>query len=739
MLRSNGRYFDFNGDIEVEKRVKLFEEIESTMGDFSYAFELPRTSNNFSIFGFPVLDAVKAIYKSVPCDILDDDGIPIYTGQIRLERTSRNTLTCSFFSGNYNWISLLSGPIVSTDEEIGLDFSELDTELTDLNIANSWDNTNGIIFPIIDTGALATRSYQSLMLEDFTGCIYVKYIFKKIFQSVGIKLSGDFFTSPPYDAMILCRNTKSQDDIDARSFFAEATVDQTYMVNTFTGFGGGPIIFDDDSTFPFFDGSQNNYNAVTGEYTADIKMRGRFEIQIPSIILLPSAGVYNVYIELRINGTPFGNSYHVESSAGTISPSPISITTTLEAGDVVYAAIVVTNLDSVGAPGVTINDGGTFRFTPVYIFFTSGNSLLPNWSKAEFVNNIFALFCCICDYDPFSKTLTVDFFDKIKTKEPVDISAETVVDEYDYQEFISSFAKRNKLSYQASEVEQVVGYNTAEFVNYGAAEILVDNDFVEDTADIVSSDFSAPISYINPSFATSLERVKFVSLSDISTENFDTVSDSSGMARFNGLDDTLYRVGDLVRVSGSTNSLYNGEYVISATGSGFVTLQGLTFNTDATGQITRLVHEITTDDSVYIMWQTQYDVESVSKFSRLTNYLLEENLYPNVAYAYFNMLNVGREFNNNYLQSLSFGPVNNPLSYQKTLVDTYWRTVGRILNEPVKALCTSNLNRNKFNTLTPLRPIRLNTVDTDSLYYLNVISGYKNSYISCGVELIKIS
>lgn len=43
MIRVAGEFLDFNEEIEIERQIKLFEDIDSTNGDFSYTFELPKT------------------------------------------------------------------------------------------------------------------------------------------------------------------------------------------------------------------------------------------------------------------------------------------------------------------------------------------------------------------------------------------------------------------------------------------------------------------------------------------------------------------------------------------------------------------------------------------------------------------------------------------------------------------------------------------------------------------------
>lgn len=741
MLRSNDRYFDFSEEVQVERISKLFEALDETKGDFSYEFELPMTSNNMSLCGFPTPDAVKSIYKSVPCDLLDDDNVPLYTGQIKIGNLNLTefTIPCSFFSGNYNWISLLSGPISDVD------FSELDTITTEINIANSWDNDDGIIYPILDTGMLVTRSFPNLMREDFTGCIFIKYAFKKIFQHAGIKIKGDLLSDPLYNSMILCRNTKSQDELDNRSFYAQDDTGQGMNVPP----GGSSMIltFPDDSTFPYFDGSTNNYDSAASQYIPDVEMRGTFEVQMKNITAFYGVGpipiVDNAFVELRINGTVV-ESARVQLtqgiSPGTYTVPPISYNAHIYSGDVVDVVLRVTS--STGILNIEFSDpGSTFKFTPSYLFFTSGNKLLPNWTQAQLVNNILALFCAITDYDAPSKTLTIDLFNNIKSKNPVDLSEHIQVNNIDFQDFISNFSKTNNLTYQESDTEEIKGYNVSEFIKYGSGEIQVDNDFIPDTGSIVDSDFSSPISYLSGTFQSSIERMHFVDVDEVVTQDFTSVTDSSGDARFDGLDDTFFEVGDLVRISESTINSYNGDYVVKTvgTGSGYIIVRGLLFNQNGTGKITKLVYKISTDDSVFVLWQTEYSASQVSDYSRINEFYVNQNAYPNVAYAYFNLLNVGRPINDQYKQSLSFGSVNNPLFYQRTMTEQYWPQVGRVLNDPLKILGTLYLPKATFFELTPLRPIRIKSIETDNLYYQNRITGYTKSYNPCSIELIKLS
>jgi hypothetical protein len=733
MLRTNAGLLDFNDDVEMEKRVKLFEEIDETLGDFSYSFNLPNTSQNLKKLGFPFPDnANKIIYRQVGCDLLDNDGQVLHKGMLRVDRINIH-IECSFLSGNHNWISLLVGPVGD------LDFSSLDTELTIDNIANTWDNTEGIIFPIIDTGGLVTRSYKSLMLEDFTGCIFVKTVFKKIFQAIGVKIKGDLLIDPEFDNLIISKLTLDANDIEIRKCYAKKLADQS-IVSVGGSTGNNKIIFPDDFTYPFFDGSKNNYDAdgsISGSvsrYIADVKMRITLEL---SIRYTDTETLSIGQIEISLNGAPFAD----QTLKNNVTNNSISIKYDmfLDAGD--YVEVRGIYFTPTAGGQLRILSGSTLKVTPTFVYFTTGKSLVPNWTKQEFIGSVINLFCVICDYEPNSKTITFDFFENIKTKEPIDLSEFITIYDTDFEDFISGFSKKNTLSYQEADIDEIKKYNVQQFVKYGNGQITVANDFLPDSGSMLSSPFKAPISYVNGAFKASLERINLITINDNGESEFTSVSDNAGSAQFNVPDDTIFEVGQLVRISESTNKVYEGEYVISATGSGagFIILQGNFYTATAAGKVTKLIYAINSNDSVYLFRATKYEDNSVSQFSGMDSYFAEFNVYPNVAYAFFNMLNTGVPMNLDYNQSLSFGSVDDTLSYQRTVIQKSWNTVSRVLNDPVKLKAIGHIPKRIFMTLTPLRPIHITTKESTNLYYLNRIYGYKDSARECEIELIKLS
>ncbi len=177
IFKIDNEFLEFNETVEVEKQIKLFEEISTTDGDFSYSFEVARTSVNTRLFGNPKPDNIsKPVYQKIEATLLSDSGDEIYKGYIRIEKIIRNVFQCSFYAGNNNWFGMLSGPLSD------IDFSEFDTDLTTITITDAILATEGVVFPLVDNGLLTTRGNANLRVEEFVAGVFVKDVFKKIFN-----------------------------------------------------------------------------------------------------------------------------------------------------------------------------------------------------------------------------------------------------------------------------------------------------------------------------------------------------------------------------------------------------------------------------------------------------------------------------------------------------------------------------------------------------------------------------
>jgi hypothetical protein len=75
---------------------------------------------------------------------------------------------------------------------------------------------------------------------------------------------------------------------------------------------------------------------------------------------------------------------------------------------------------------------------------------------------------------------------------------------------------------------------------------------------------------------------------------------------------------------------------------------------------------------------------------------------------------------------------------QLSVTERYFRLVSMVLNDPVKLLSVAHLPYAIYQSLDFLRPITIKTQETQNQYYLNKISGYKESYLPCEIQLIKL-
>lgn len=737
MIKVNNDYLDFNALVEMESQAKLFEDIETSDGDYSYDFDLPWTAKNLKALKILPDNILKSVYSKIQSQLISDSGLHIYDGYIRVEQVIREVvIKCSFFAGNNNWFGLLSGPLSD------IDFSEFDVDQNTGTIVASHSLDEGVVFPLVDNGGLITRGYRLTKVEDYVGAIYVKTVFKKIFQFHSIKIKGDIINDPTYNAIITMKNAKSQVEIDAASSYAGKTTTTARPVEL-TDY---KITFQTDSVFPYYDGSLDGFDITNSRYIAPYTMRVHVEVSLKADIIDAS---YNNRIYLYINGVwnfvdiglSVGGLYN-SAPPGSDEFATLDRIITLQQGDIleIYS-------EWQQSTGSTQNDilSGSVKITPEYIYSVFGNAVVPKWTQAEYVSNVLRIFNVIPSFNPKTKTLTLNYFDKIKATEAIDLSpyiSSTIVD---YKEFISNYGKRNNFQYNDVDFGDLRSYNVQNFFKYGTGYLPSTNQFLSDSEDVIDSDFSNPIDYLNSIFDMSMSRTNLIEHE--TSDNYDImgVADSGGSALITTLVNNLI-VGDLVRISDSSNETYNGDWRLASKSATYVvgsenrvdmTLNDLPFDTDATASITKLIPKYNDTDDVYLLWNVPF--YDVNKFSGFESIKLETGNRLFMSFAYFSLLDLNRQVNIDYKQSLTFGDIEDPLFYQRTILQTYWGLFGKILNDPVKLISTANIPYNIFLKIDFLRCITIKTLETTNKYYLNRITGYTGSERECQVELIKLS
>jgi hypothetical protein len=712
MLKVNGEYLDFNGDIEIEKKIKLFEDIDTADGDLSFAFDINLTSNNLRILGIPVPDSIsKIIYQNIDCVVQNDSGVTINNGSLRVERITGYVASCAFLGGNSNWFAMLDGNMTE------LRLSQYDTDLNEATITGSWLDDSGIVFPMLDLGALVTRKYNNAKTEDFVGCFFLHTLFKELFQQHSIKIEGELLNDSLFNQIVIATNTRSINDVN----------NNTVNVATHTPQPVNPLstafVHYDQTTSPYSLGS-DVVVVSDRDFYSSAKMVVEVKITIVSDI--------NYFIAAPLVNGAAANFIGLGTNSSNIAAHLWSATYLILIEDGDYISIQVTNTFGV----ITSIVEATLQITPFFIYKAFGASCVPLWTKQQFVSNVMKAFNVITSYNQFTKTVTFNLFDKLKNHQSIDVSDYIKVDTVDFSEFISNYGQVNNFSYQEGSDEDLGDYNISSFVKYAAGEILADNDFIEKSVDVMDLDFTTPISYVHPYFNGSLERINFIELETLEDYEITSVTDASGTPRFHITNaNTFFEQNDLIRLD-TDDEQYNGDFVVVNTTSTYLTVRGPIYSGTATGTATGLQHKVTNNDDIYWFINVPYK-SSLDIFNTEFTYL-NQSAYDSWSIGFFSLIGIGNEIENLYKQGLTFGEINSPTFFQKTLIDKYWQQFSRILNDPVKLITTVNLPWKVYNSIDFLNPVSITTLETSNLYYVNRIVGYKDSSIGCEVDLIKL-
>lgn len=708
LLKVNNEYLDFSDEIEIERQSRLFEEIDTTQGDFSYSFDLPKTARNLRILDIQSIDSTdKSFYSNVEC-LIESNGVPIYFGILKVERVTRTQISASFLSNNASWFGLLNGSCKD------LDLSAYELDYTEAAASGSWTATDGVITPIIDNGLYniegQERGFAEADLDDLQAWFFVKTIMREIFSEVGIKLSGELLQDDLYNRIITTNSEGFVRDAESRTTLAGKTADQTISGTTVI------VTFPDDTNPPYFDGSEDNYDAANNRYIADIPMTVEVEVNVEI-----SSGAVALYV--GINGLNATSNEGVTKKTFTNS-GKFKYTYDLEAGDVVriYADELLVGVTSILA-------GSTWKTTPTRIK-RFGFSELPNLSKRDFVRSVFQMFGVVPVYDLYSKTLTLNLLKNIKTKPEQDLSDYvTDIEEVNYVDFLSDFSRINNFNFADSSDDDIQTYNDNNAIPYGTGQIIADNDFVEGDDDLIDTDFSPVFAVTLPAYDKPTIKYDCRQYANFGAEDtYNNVANSGGQAEINffpAAKPDQFVVGRYVRII-DNDEIYTGVYRIDSTGAHHFTCLGLDFISNSSGTLQALTINVKRNDDQVIAFVKQRTG---------TTFYLEGTSYSTIATAHFieNELQETPE-----QQQLGFGGVGTISTYFNTLIDTYYSDLRNAINDPVKLICQMLIPENVFRNLDFTRPVRLKTDKFNTLFYLNKISGYTASNKKCEVELIKL-
>jgi hypothetical protein len=707
MLRTvNNEYIEVD-DVEVERQAKLFQNIGDTAGDFSYSFSIDANSENLAKLDIlsPVDGFQKSIYTINDVSLCDNDGSVIYSGYIRISSIT-DVVDASFFSGNNNWFSLMTGDL----KDLDLTEYEVDIELS--SMLDTAEATNGVIFPLINTGAFSTRSIPTFYIDDMQPCIYVKDVILKCFQYSGLKLAGSILSDWRYNRLITTSNRESPSSrIEERTVIVSKLVDQSVTgVSTVIDFEVEDSI-----------GDLGLWSSVANTYTADVPMYLTVVVEIAFTLV---GGPITIFVNLLKNGVDLitGTSTITPNQEATcnwpVPPNQLK----LEAGDTLEVRIRQSG-------GTVTLTSANMKITPTQILRSYPEGILPEVTQINFCLEVFKIFNTVMDYDPFTKTVTVDFFKDIIRKDEIDISEfiDTSTIKVDYVEALEGYGNINNLQYAEADSTLTDNYKSGKIYPYGSGQIVSDNDFVDNSVNILESIFASTAEDNNNPYGLSMPHVDFTEL-EFGAEYTATVTNNSGVARFTTTVDSFPILGELIFVYDSTVDSYLGQYPVSLVAADDqFELTDLPYESNATVRIKRArVVTKNNSDQLLLLVLNGSDANIVGGL---------------LAYAYFYKPRITNSHVTDidaFSKSLSFGTNDIPLAYQRTMIEDYWADLGPILQDPVKVYVDAYLPKAVFESITFKQPLRLKTDKFNARFFPNRITGYKSSDQPCTLELIKL-
>lgn len=714
IIRVGDEFIDEVVEIAIERKAKLFESIGESQGDFSYSFSLQNTSDTRKKLGITNIQQTnKTIYQRIDTVLLSDAGTEIYRGFIRIDGVSGSEISCSFFSGNTNWMEDLNIPMSS------LNLAQYDVPLNTSTITASHLSNSGVVFPLVEKGNLVNRKSRYLFDEDFHPFIHVKDVFNGITYNTGVKFTGELFNDSRFQALITSNNRLKKNNED-RSVYIGKTGAQV-MPGSFT-----KVTFTNESE-PYSDSVYSNWDASNSQYIADvgiIKMSVQVNLRVTNIGLA-------LFTIVR-NGTEVIGSFAANATNRIVE--------TVEVGGIEQGDTVELQSAHLFTSSLTIQEDSWIKMIPIKLKNVFVNSLLPDVSCTDFIVDIFKMFNVIPTYDAYSKTINTVMFKNILMRDAIDLSNYVSSYDIDYVDVQSSYDKLNRMKYEQQSISDVSNYNNANDVEYGAGYININNAFLEDESDLFTLIFTAPFQKDISLIATSLPSIDFAETEDTDvTRSITSVTDNGGVARFNWSSGGAMTAGTLVRISNSSNDGYDGEFVIEVAGANYVELYDCNYDTNATATITELeIVDNDNDDQVIMLYQYNTNSPSLlfTYFSGITS-IRYNGTKLGMAFAYFYFPDLGFQFNDGpKKEALYFERIDG--SSQKGLKEDYYSDMERTLNDPVKLICVMNIPEKVFNQIDLISPVRVMTSEFDSLFFVNLITGYQGSEFPCTVELIKL-
>lgn len=759
----DGTSLDLRGDetIALTIAVNDIASIETRQGVTSNEFNLPSTDFNLKALGYPTNFNVNQNinpFTKINAEIYEDE-LRIAKGYIQITNPSisNSVLPVVFFGENSEWFNLVSGKSIRE-----LNLSKFNHVFQASNIVDSFTNTEGYKYTLIDRNGLNFLTSNTLSSQCFTINTFQSSIVKAIIEDAGFKIGGSLLNDPLYKKILVAdTNNKfyalnidsgivrdAYLSVKANTNYLAVDGEQTLDITSAFGNGGTAL-----------NKTGSNYNIDTDTYTADSALLANIRCNF-TVALFDTTTSTGVTIRLKQNGSTFSTISGTVTAANnlsvnfdqrrtfdngdtftiTIEPETQNITTSLSGFSIDQNKVinfVEFNVENIAIEGSVINL----------------NATLPDVDQAEFLKDVVFDQNVLVTANLNTRTINfdlknynvgnfIDWSNIIDLSQPVEIN---------YTELINNYAKINDVRRLEDDGAFVKRYNSENRIKFGDGVFTLDNDFIERRSTLFESKFAGTRTINSLNRNQPLPYIYGEDISDAININ-EFTSNEIRVGLDNNIEDFIVDTPDnsiWALVTDSDNSNYNRAYSIEEISLNVINerydiIVNSTFATNATG-VLRLIKRNEEAEPRKLIDGGNFDFADINQ--TFTSYDITSTLLSgggsatitNIPYVYFWNPSLGLP-TDQLIDSLSYGSININSRCSNLLDDYYTQTIdllqrGKVLKASFRLNQIDIFNLD-FNKLIYVN-FYINGQIIQGYFILNKIEEYTGQEDSTVVELIK--
>jgi len=498
----------------ISKAVSKVGQFDLRFGDVSIGFNVPLTAKNNAIFRYisNLNNDNLGAFKRFEGQIKEDDAI-LSSGFYQVLNTNNNKkqIKIRFFGGNSDWFDLIKDRFINVEYEkqIGnpnsttYSLRDLDSEFAESTIIASKDNTDGYFYFLADTGLDSNRTNNIFTDKDFQLGVFEHTIFKRIFDSVGIKVQGSIFSDPLFYQTIITAATDLSEFADGTNNSKRYNVTlnpSQYVSGANQSFE--PISFNINDTDTQWNGTKYTALGAADNFT----FSGR-------IVTNRSATFWNVGnaqidINFKKNGLIVGST--------SITPDgglSTDLSLTFDEFDYSYGIIAANDeleveyratLPDTNFSPLVVKNGRYLYLESALSYSLEGavlpfdiNTAVPKIKQSDFVKDIMFRLGVISTYNSKKRILSFDKFQNVENNkiqsldytDKIDVSKDI---EIDFNKIVENYFKTSFIRYKEDENDtQLRLFKTVAKNGLGDGQINIDNDNLTDEGDIFVSQYAA--------------------------------------------------------------------------------------------------------------------------------------------------------------------------------------------------------------------------------------------------------